>query len=238
VKLSRLLAGVVLGLLLLGGLWYGGWVLPPEGLSRRVALLHAAFPGALREAEVSQIDCPPLRRLRLYVVCTRGCEGLWRLVLVKGLRATTLANLAGTPPEPSSISRQRMNAAVGREALRLDSMQAREMIACYLRLDGLHPELVLPEGGLEAVEEARRQGEAAMRRLEESLDEQAASRRIKIEEVPQGYEADVLYWDTWREGWPVLRLRLDLARDGQLRGARAWLMPAATRPPPAGDGSE
>ena len=237
-KFSRLLAGVVLGLLLVAGLWYGGWVPPPEGLSRRMAVLHAAFPGALREAEVERIDCPPLRRLRLYVVCTRGCEGLWRLVLVKGLQATTIANLSGTPPEPTNITRQRMNAAVGREALRLDLTQAREMIACYLRLDGLHPELVLPEGGIEAVEEARREGEAAMRRLEESLDERAASRRIAIEEVPQGYAADLLYWDVWREGSPVLRLRLDLARDGQLRGARAWLMPEETRPPPVGEVSE
>jgi hypothetical protein len=238
VKISRLLSGVVLGLALMGGVWYGGWVPPPEGLSRRMAVFHATFPGALRDAEVERIDCPPLRRLRLYVVCTRGCEGVWRLVLVKGLRATTLANLSGSPPEPSSITRQRMNAAVGREALRLTPTQAREMIACYLRLDGLYPELVLPEGGLEAVEEARRLGEAAMQSLEERLNDQAASGRIAIEEVAQGYEADMLYWDTRREGSPVLRLRLDLARDGQMRGARAWLMPEATRPPPEGEGSE
>ena len=237
-RLTRLLQGMGLGLLLLGGLWYGGWVQPPEGLSRRMALFHAAFPGALGEAEVSRIDCPPLRRLRLYVVCTRDCEGIWRVVLVKGLRATTIANLGRMPPDPLSITRQRMNAAVGREAMRLDAGGAREMAACYLRLDGMRPELVLPEGRLEAVDEARREGEDAMRRLAESLDESGAASRIQIEPGALGFEADMLYWDTWHEGQPVLRIRMALARDGQLRGLRAWRLAAARPPPPTGPAPE
>jgi len=239
-RISRLLAGIALGLFLLMGLWYGGWLLPPEGLSRRLAAFHAAFPGAMGEAQVSRIDCPPLRRLRLYVVCTRDCEGIWRLVLVKGLRATTLANLGRTPPDSPSMTRQRTNAAVGREAMRLDAGGAREMIACYLRLDGLRPELVLPPGGLDAVADARQEGDDAMQRLAESLDQREAVHRILVEEGPQGFEADVLYWDTWRTGHPVLRIRIGLARDGQMRALRAWQLPVATReiPPPMGSVAE
>jgi hypothetical protein len=211
---------------------------PPEELSRRMAILHATFPGASGDAEASLIECPPLKRLRLYVVCTSDCEGAWRLVVVKGLRATTLANLRRSPPEPQSITRQRINAAVGREAMRIDAEGARELAACYLRLDGLRPELLLPEGGLAAVEEARREGEDAMRRLAESLEVREAARRIRIEEGRQGFEAEMLYWDTWREGRPVLRLRMGLARDGQLRGLRAWRLPAeaAEEAPPPGPG--
>jgi hypothetical protein len=235
-RLSRLLLGIALGILVLGALWYGGWVLPPEGLSRRMAVLHAAFPGSVDEAEATRIDCPPLRRLRFYTVCTRNCEGVWRLVLVKGLRARTIANLGRTPPEPVSIGRQRLNAEVGREAMRLDAEEARQMIACHMRLDGWRPELLLPEGGLEVVEDARREGEEAMRRLAESLDVPGAESRISVEAGPEGFKADLLYWDTWREGHPVLRLRVDLARDGQMRGLRVWRLPAEARETAAPEG--
>ena len=66
-----------------------------------------------------------------------------------------------------------------------------------------------------------------MQRLAEGLDEPDAARRIPVEEGPQGFEADFLYWDTWHAGQPVLRIKMGLARDGQLRRLRAWRLPAA-----------
>ncbi len=192
-------------------------MLPPESLARRLAAFAAVYPGPVSEAQVERIECPPLRRLRFYVVCTQECEAVWRLVLVKGLRPTLLANLGRTPPEQLSITRHRINAAIGREALRLDAADAQEMVACYLRLEGLHPELVLTEAELAPVSEARAEGEDAMRRMTESLDDPLAARRIHVEASPEGYLSDLLYWDTWRTGAPVLRMRIGLAPSGQLR---------------------
>jgi hypothetical protein len=209
--------GVLLGAVLVGSAWFGGWVEPPEALARRVAAWAGVYPGPVGEAEVERIDCPPLERVRLYVVCTRGCEDVWRIILVKGLQATLLANLGRIPAEDLATTRRRINAAVGREALRLDPEGARAMVGCYLRLEGLEPGLVLPEGGLEAVEAARAEGEEAMRAYAISLADEGAVARIPIASTAEGFESAMLYWDTFREGHPVLRLRVRLARDGQVR---------------------
>jgi len=218
---TRLLAGVLLGAVLVGSAWFGGWIEPPEPLARRVAAWAGVYPGPVGEAEVEPIPCSPLERVRLYVVCTRGCEDVWRVILVKGLQATLLANLGRIPAEDLATTRRRINAAVGREALRLDLEGARAMVGCYLRLDGLEPGLVLPEGGLAAVEAARAEGEEAMRAYAIGLADDGAVARIPIEATPEGFESVLLYWDTFRDGHPVLRIRMRLARDGQVREMRA-----------------
>lgn len=217
------------GFILVGAAWFGGWVLPPEGLSRWVAKFVSVYPRSSREAQVAPIECLPLKRLRLYTVCTRDCQEVWRVVLVKGLQVTTLANLGRIPPETVAVTRRRINMAVGREALHLDEEGAREMIACYLRLDGLPPELVLSDGGERQVAEARATGEEAMRALAERLDDGHSSERIPIERTPQGFESEMTYWDIHRAGQPVLKIAVAIARDGQIRGVRASQMkePAA-----------
>jgi len=214
---ARLLLGVMLGAVLVGSAWFGGWIEPPEPLARRVAVWAAIYPGPVGEAEVEPIPCPPLERVRLYVVCTKGCEDVWRLILVKGLQATMLANLGRIPAEDLATTRRRMNAAVGREALRLDPEGARAMVGCYLRLEGLEPGLVLPEGGFEAVQAARAEGEEAMRAYAIGLADAGAVARIPIEPTAAGFESVMLYWDTFRDGHPVLRITMRLARDGQMR---------------------
>ena len=224
-KAGRILLGLLLGVCLVGAAWYGGWVVPPEPLSRRMAVLHVLFPAPLGGAQVQPIDCPPLKRLRLYVVCTKDCEETWRIVLVKGLRATTLADVGAAASGAAVHLRQRMNAAVGREALRLDAEGARQLLVCYLKVDGLRPTMVLPEGGRAAVEEARGQGEQAMQRLEEQLDQGDASGRIQVLPNDKGFEAELLYWDTWREGRPILQMNVLLAPDGQVRNARTVQLP-------------
>jgi hypothetical protein len=218
---SRLLFGLVLGAALVGALWFGGWVSPPEALTRRVVAFAAVYPGPVGEAEVDPIECPALHRVHFYLVCTRDCTGVRRLMAVKGLQASLVANLGRTPPEPLSVTRHRVNTIVGREALRLDAEGARQMIGCYMRLEGLHPELILPEGGLVDVEAARQGGEDAMRGLTERLDAPDAVSRIKVDLTDRGYESEMLYWDTWRAGRPVLQLRIRLARDGQVRDLHA-----------------
>jgi hypothetical protein len=216
-KLSRLFTGIALGTLLVGATWWGGWVLPPESLARRLAVIAAIYPGPVGEAQVERIECSPLQRLRFYVVCTQGCDAVWRLIMVKGLQSTLIVNPGRTPPEPIAMTRHRINAAIGREALRLDAESAREMVACFLRFEGLHPELVLTEAELSMVSEARDEGEDAMRRLAESRDDALAARRIPVESTSEGYLSDLLYWDTWGIGAPVLRMRIGLAPGGQLR---------------------
>jgi hypothetical protein len=213
-------AGAGLGLLLLLLLWTAGVVPPPEALASRVAAISAVFPGPAGDAEVQRIPCPPLRRLRLYVVCTDGCEGVWRIVAVRGLRPENLANLNRTPPEPAEESRGRISAAVEREGLRLDAAGAREMIGCYLRLDGLHPDLVLEESDHRSLEEARGDDEA-MRRVAEGLEDPGAIARVPVEETPEGFAARFLYWQTARADRPVLEIEYRLARDGQVLSVRA-----------------
>lgn len=227
----RLIAGLFLGLCLVLTVWATGLVLPPESLARRVAAWSAVYPGPVGEAEVDPIACAPLPRVRIYLVCTSDCRAVRRLVAVRGLAATLLANLNRTPPEDLKLTRGRINAVITGERLRLDVEQAREMLGCYMRIEGLDPALVLSEGGLEDVKAARAAGDDAMRRLEEGFDEQHPLDRIRIEERPGGFQAVFLYWDTDRAGAPVLRLSIDMSVAGELRTMRAIQVdPLAPRP--------
>ena len=213
----RLLAGILLGFAVVIAAWSCDWVRAPEAVARRIAAFAAIYPGPVGDAAVERIECPPLSRLRIYLVCTEGCNGVRRLIAIKGLKADLIANYNRTPPEPLEMTRHRLNEIVGRERIRLDADSAREIIAFHLRLAGLRPELVLPEGGAADVEAARAGGDEAMQRLAESLDTPGAETRVRVEEDPGGFGAEMLYWDTWRDGRPVLRLRIRVARDGQLR---------------------
>jgi hypothetical protein len=233
-RIVRLLAGILLGLAVVTVTWYEDWVRPPEAVARRVAAFAATYPGPVGEAALDPIECPPLPRLRVYLVCTESCNGVRRLIAVKGLQADLLANLNRTPPESLETTRHRINAVIGREGVRLDVDGAREMIGFFLRLEGLRPQLLLPTGGAEDVEAARAAGDDAMQRLAESLDTPGAMSRVHVEESREGFGAEMLYWDTWRAGRPVLRLRVRVARDGQLRELSA--MQPAPRPVPAPTG--
>jgi hypothetical protein len=220
VKALRVLGGACLGLLVIALLWAAGALRPPEGITRRLAAYSAVFPGPVARARVERIPCPPLERLRLYVVCTDDCEGVWRIVGVRGLGPRNLVDLGRVPPEPTETTRERINAEIAAEGLRLDLAGAREMIGCYLRLDGLHPELVLEPADREAVEGARGD-EEAMRRVAEGLDEPGAVGRIPVEEVADGFTASLLYWHTARDDRPVLEIEYRLRRDGRVESVRA-----------------
>ena len=234
-SLWRLIAGLFLGVCLVIAVWASGLVLPPESLARRVAAFSAVYPGPVGEAEVDRIDCPPMPRVRFYLVCTADCTRVRRLMAVRGLAATLLANLNRTPPEDLKVTRGRINAVIAGERLRLDRDGAREMIGCYMRIEGLDPARVLSEGGLQDVNEARSAGEAAVRRLADSLDDTDTLARIEIEDAPDGFRAGFLYWETARAGDPVLRISLEMSGDGVLRAMRATQL-VAPKEPPAGEG--
>jgi len=216
VKWAGLAAGALLALLGVGALWATALVDPPESLSRSLALRSALYPQSSAGAEIERIPCRALRHLRLYVVCTEECEETWVIVGVRGLWPENLANPGRIPPQPVEDSRARIAAAVARDRLSLDSTSAREMIACYLRLDGRLPSLVL--GPLDRVAvEAARDSEARMQALAESLDTDDAVSRIDPVESGDGFRAQVWYWDTGTDGRPVIEIDYDLARDGVLR---------------------
>ncbi len=214
-RLARILLGAVLAGSALVILWAAGIADPPEAVSRRLAIFSAVYPGPLGKAVAERIPCAPLRRLRLYVVCTEGCEGVWRIVAVRGLAAENLQSLNRVPPEPPEEIRARISAAVGREGLRLDVGGARELIGCYMRLDGMHPELVLLEPDWQAVEAARG-NEEALAAVAEALDEPSALSRVEVRETADGFASHILYWDAASPGRPVLELTWRLARDGRV----------------------
>ncbi|MFQ5876964.1 MAG: hypothetical protein ACE5JH_04635 [Acidobacteriota bacterium] len=214
-RLIRLSLGALVALILLPTAWFFGILTPPEPIVRWAVAFASIYPGDRSAAEMEEVPCPPLRHLRLYVLCTAGCDDVWKIVGVRGLRVRTLANLGRLPPEPRGEVRARINAAVAREDLRLDADAARQMVGCYMRLDGLHPALILEEPDLRRVARARR-SEEAMRALAESLDVAGAIERIDVRQTADGFEASLLYWDTSREERPVARLRYRLARDGRI----------------------
>jgi hypothetical protein len=207
-------AGLALGAVVV--LWATAIVDPPESVSRSLAVFSAVYPGPIRGAEIERIPCACLRHLRLYVVCTNGCEDTWVIVGVRGLWPENLANPGRIPPQPVEESRGRISEAVARERLSLDRAGAREMIACYLRIEGRLPGLVLTPLDLVALEEAR-DSEEKMQSLAESLDAEGAVSRIDPVESEDGYRARLLYWDTSLPGRPVLEIALDLKRSGVLR---------------------
>jgi hypothetical protein len=231
VRTWRLIAGLFLGLCLVLTVWATGLVLPPESVARRIAAWSAVYPGPVGEAEIDPMACAPLPRVRIYLVCTGDCREVRRLVAVRGLVATLLANLNRTPAEDLKVTRGRINAVIAGEHLRLDVEGARAMIGCYMRIEGLDPALVLSDGGLEDVKTARAAGDEAMRRLEETFDEEHPLDRVRIEARPGGFQAVFLYWDAERAAAPVLRLTIDMSVAGELRAMRAIQVdPLAPRP--------
>jgi len=216
VRWAGLAAGALLALLGVGALWATALVDPPESVSRELALLSSLYPESSRGAQIERIPCRPLRHLRLYVVCTGGCEETWVIVGVRGLWAENLANPGRIPPQPLEESRSRIAAAVARDGLNLDRDASREMIACYLTIDGLLPTLVL--GPLDRVAlEQTRDSEEKMQALAQSLDTNDAVSRIDAVEYDDGFRARTSYWDTSTYGRPVLEIDWDVARNGVLR---------------------
>ncbi|MBI4168647.1 MAG: hypothetical protein HY510_01770 [Acidobacteria bacterium] len=221
--------GTLAALLLLLAFWGGGILLPPERLTRGIAALYAVFPGPVTEAEVARIPCAPLRRLRLYVVCTEGCGGVWRIVGVRGLRAVSLVNLGRSPAEPDDVVRRRLDEALAEEGLRLEIAGAREMIGCYLEIAGLRPDLILTDTDFQTLENARGD-EVALEALAMSLEDPEALARILLREDGDGFNARFLYWNTARPGRPVLEVEIRIATDGRLRAVLAREVPVTPGP--------
>lgn len=214
-RLLRLMVGVLLGSVALMLLWVFGFVEPPENLSRLLAVIAATYPGPGGAVTIERIPCRPMKRLRFYVVCTDDCEGVWRIVGVRGLVATTLANLNQLPPDPPEAMRRVANDAIAAERLELTGNGARELLGCYLRLGGLHPELVLTVEDLEVLGRAR-ESERAMDSLAERLEAEGTLERISVREIPGGFGARFDYWDTDSPGRPVIEMTWGLRRDGTI----------------------
>ena len=209
-KWAGVAAGAVLALLAVGALWATALIYVTQ------VFYALNYPAPGRGAEVERIPCRALRHLRLYVVCTEHCEDVWVIVGVRGLWPENLANLGRIPPQPVEESRARISDAVARDGLSLDRDGAREMMACYLRIEGRLPGLVLTPLDLIALEQAR-DSEEKMRRLAESLDSSDAVSRIDPEESEDGFRARLFYWDTALPGRPVLQIALVMGRNGVLR---------------------
>ena len=213
-RVLRVILGACLAGLLASVLWVAGILPPPEGLRRRVVAFVSIYPGPVSSAEVERVECGPLQVKRFYIVCTRGCEGEWRLTGVTGLRVETLRNLNRIPREDENEVRERINRFIAREGMNLDADGARSMIACHMRLAGLHPELIMTPLDLDALALARGR-EEAMRRLAESFDG-AGLETMNVREFGEVFAADFHYWDTGRVGRPVLEVTYRISRDGRL----------------------
>ncbi len=223
------LAGVLIGVLVLGALWWVNALAPPERLSRAVAAFYALYPASTGGAEVERIECSPLPSVRLYAVCTRGCDEVWRIVAVRGLQAEPLANPGRLPPEPPDLLQRRFNALVARQRLELDAEGARRMIACVMRLNGFHPELIL-RGNDIAAAMAAVGDDAAERAVVDRLTASPATDRMEVEEDPEGYRTRFYFWDTATLGRPVMDLDIRMDRRGLVRSV-------VTRPAPLTDGT-
>lgn len=235
-KWGGVAAGAILALVAAVLLWGTGLASPPEGLTRTIAAMSVLYPESIGGADVERIPCPPLKRLRLYVVCTQGCAETWMIVGVRGLVPDNLANLGRVPAQPVEESRRRINAAVAAERLRLDVDGAREMIGCYLRLEGFLPQLVLTPAALLALESTNGDMQDDLR-VADSLDAPDAVTRIDPEKTLDGFSARLLYWDAARPGRPVLDLEFNLKEDGVLRSLIA-LPSGRGLPAPAAPGGE
>jgi hypothetical protein len=220
VRWIRLFTGVLLGSMLLACFWFMGWLTPPEALQRRVALWATLYPLPTEGAAIELIPCEPLPRVRFYTLCTENCDGVWRIVAVKGLQTVQLANMARIPSESLLETRRRINEVVRAERIRPDEDAMRRLIVFYLRVEGLLPDLLLDEADRLAVEETRPQGSDAMRDLAERVAAGDPLARIPVERTEEGMDAHLFYWDTNRTGWPVLELRFKLAADGEVRDVR------------------
>jgi len=220
VRIARLLAGLLLGGMLVGIAWFAGWITPPESLARRVALWATLYPASTAGGVIEPIPCEPLPRVRFYVVCTEECEGVWRIAAVKGLRTIQLANLARTPPESVPVTRRRINTIVRGERVLVTDDQARRMVEFYLRLEGLAPARLLDEADRGAVEETRTEGEEALQALAARIAEGDPLERIPIERDGGGLRSTLLYWDTARRGWPVVEMSFRMGGFGDVLDVR------------------
>jgi hypothetical protein len=227
-SLVRVLFGAILGLLLLGVLWFAAILPPPESLSQRVAVWVATGTADDGQPISERIPCPVLRKLRFYVVCTDDCESTWRIVGVWGLQPRILADLARIPPEQPGVARRRINMAVGREALTLHHEAGREMIGCYLRLDGLQPAFILPAGGRASVDAARG-NEDVMLDLARQLAHPEALSRLDIRDSAGAFETRFEYWDTSLPERPVLELEVRIGHDGRLLGVDRRVLSTSAR---------
>jgi hypothetical protein len=90
------------------------------------------------------------------------------------------------------------------------------MIGCYMRLDGLLPQLILTPATLFALESTGGD-EDEMLRLGDSLDEPDALQRIDPERTLDGFRAALIYWDAASPGRPVIEMEFDLEENGVLR---------------------
>ncbi len=225
-RLLRLGVGMLLGGIGCLGLWGAGLLDPPENLSRYLAVVAATYPGPGGLVTIERIPCRPTEHLRFYVVCTDDCEGVWRIVGVRGLYATNLANLNKLPPDPPETMRRAANDAIAAERLNLDDNGARELLGCYLRLAGLHEELVLREGDLDKLARARNSDDGnGLASFAESLEDGAALSRLPIRETPEGFASRFDYWDTASPGRPVVEMTWGLRRDGTIELYRALELP-------------
>lgn len=223
-RVLRLMAGMAIGSAALMLLIATGLVEPPESLSRRLAIIAATYPGPGGTVSIERIPCAPMRHLRFYVVCTDDCEGVWRIVGVHGLVADTLANLNKLPPDPPETMRRVANDAIAADHLRLSPGGARELIGCYLRLAGLHPERVLGGGDRERLERAGTSA-ADLEAFAESLDDTQATARIQVRESADGFASRFEYWDADAPGQPVVEMTWTLRRDGTIELYRARELP-------------
>ena len=219
-RIARLLAGLLLGGMLVGIAWFTGWITAPESLARRVALWATLYPASTAGGVIEPIPCEPLPRVRFYVVCTEECEGVWRIAAVKGLRTIQLANLARTPPESVPVTRRRINTIVRGERVLVTDDQARRMVEFYLRLEGLAPARLLDEADRGAVEETRTEGEEALQALAARIAEGDPLERIPIERDGGGLRSTLLYWDTARRGWPVVEMSFRMGGFGDVLDVR------------------
>jgi len=217
------LFGAGLGLLLVGILWFGAILQPPEQLSRHAAIWAAGATGDRGPANADRIPCPLLKKLRFFVVCTDDCESIWRIVGVWGLQPRVLSDPGRVPPEREGVARRRINTAIVREGLTLDLEKAHEMIGCYMRLEGLEPELILPVGGRADVTRARANNEA-MSDLYHQLDHPEALSRLDVSESGGEFVTRFEYLDASIPGWPVVGINVRIAADGRMLGVERWVI--------------
>ena len=196
-------------------LWGTGWMEPPEPLTRALARYMAVSTAETGEVTVDRIPCPPLHRLRLYVVCTADCAAVWKVVGVRGLRAMRLANPGRVPPEPREEAQRRINEAIGGEGLELDETGARAMIGCHLALDGMLPDLILTDTDRLRIERASGD-EERLQEIAAGLADPASIERLRVDRAGDRWKTTFYYWATELPDHPVYELRVVLHDDGRL----------------------
>lgn len=213
--MGGVLGGAAVAAIAIVLLWGTGWMEPPEPLTRALARHAAVSTVEAGEAMVDRIPCPPLSRLRLYVVCTEDCAGVWRVIGVRGLRTMLLANPGRVPPEPREEAQRRINDAIAGDSLDLDEAGARAMIGCHLALDGMLPDLILSNTDRLRIEQASGD-EDRLRVIAASLIDPESIERLRVDRAGDRWESTFDYWATELPGRPIYELRVVLKDDGRL----------------------